>query len=129
MTGELAEEHDVSPEISEFSWGRIVLADGRMFKDVKLFPGGAREWDWRETGTDHSPGITAADVEELLEHGAKVVILSRGVVGRLGVRTEVLDLLEERGVVTHVLRTEKAVRLYNEVRKSTAVGGLFHSTC
>jgi hypothetical protein len=27
------------------------------FKDAKIFPGDAREWDWRETGTRHVPGI------------------------------------------------------------------------
>jgi hypothetical protein len=41
------------------------------FKDAKVFPGGAREWDWRETGTRHVPGIQPADVQELIEHGAK----------------------------------------------------------
>lgn len=69
-----------SPEITHRSWGRIEVDDGEQrFKDAKLYPGGAREWDWRETGTSHAPGIQIADVEELLEHGSKTVILSRGV--------------------------------------------------
>jgi hypothetical protein len=69
-----------SPRITHLSWGQIdvEMDDGvRHFKDVKLFPGGAREWNWRETGTDHVPGIQAADVDELLEHGAKVIVLSK----------------------------------------------------
>jgi NAD(P)-dependent dehydrogenase (short-subunit alcohol dehydrogenase family) len=41
-------------------------------------PGGGREWNWLETGTHHNPGIQIAEVEELLEHGAGVVVLSRG---------------------------------------------------
>ncbi len=119
-----------SPEISYFSWGRIEVDDGEQrFKDAKLYPGGAREWDWRETGTSHSPGIQIADVEELLEHGSETVILSRGVHERLQVRDDTLDYLDEQGVETHVLQTEEAVERYNQLRKDRKVGGLFHSTC
>ena len=50
-------------------------------KDAKLYPGGARAWDWRETGTRHDPGIQPTDVAELLDHGAEVVVLSTGVFG------------------------------------------------
>ena len=69
-----------SPRINHFSWGQIEIEGQPSFlKDAKLFPDGAREWDWRETGTRHVPGIQPADVEELLENGAEVVVLSRGV--------------------------------------------------
>ena len=40
-----------SPRISLLSWGRIEVEGHPPFKDAKIFPGGAREWDWRETGT------------------------------------------------------------------------------
>ena len=49
-----------------------------MFKDVKLWPGGGREWDWGETNTRHEPGIQPSDVEELLVHRPDIVVLSRG---------------------------------------------------
>jgi hypothetical protein len=68
-----------SPRITHLSWGRLEIDDQRSFKDAKLFPGGAREWDWRETGTHHVPGIQPADVEELVDRGATVVVLSKGV--------------------------------------------------
>jgi len=106
-----------------------VLADGRAFKDAKLFPGGAREWDWNETGTRHVPGIQPADVLELVDHGARAVVLSRGFDERLRVCPETLDLLESRGVQVRVHATREAVEVYNALRPSTPVGGLFHSTC
>ena len=118
-----------SPEITGFSWGRIEVEGGRAFKDAKLYPGGAREWDWRETGTSHTPGILPADVTELLDRGAQVVVLSRGVYERLQVCEETLSMLKRRGVPAHVLQTEKAVALYNDLRGEAPVGGLFHSTC
>jgi hypothetical protein len=68
-------------------------------------------------------------VAELLEHGAEVVVLSRGVLERLDVCPETLDLLRHKGIPAHVLATEDAVRLYNELATQQKVGGLFHSTC
>src|SRR5690606_40772234 len=49
-----------SPRISRLSWGQIEVAGHGAFKDAKLYPGGAREWDWSETGTRHVPGIQPA---------------------------------------------------------------------
>jgi hypothetical protein len=98
-------------------------------KDFKLFPGGGREWDWRETGTRHVPGIQPSDVAELLEHGSRVVVLSRGMELALHTCPETLQLLAERGITVHVQETREAVALYNELAGRDAVGGLFHSTC
>ena len=118
-----------SPRIARLAWGRIEIDDGRSFKDAKLYPGGAREWDWRETGTHHEPGIQPADVEELLENGATTVVLSKGIWERLRVCPETLRLLEARGVAVRVEQSETAARVYNELREAAPVGGLFHSTC
>ncbi len=117
-----------SPRIENASWGRLQIGD-ETFKDAKLFPGGAREWDWGETGTRHTPGIQPADVEELLEHGVTDVVLGKGFYGQLGVRRETLEMLEGRGVAVHAGQTEEAVRLYNELREKERVGALIHSTC
>jgi hypothetical protein len=84
---------------------------------------------WRETGTDHVPGIQPADVEEVLEHGAKTVVLSKGNYERLQVCPETFDLLKQRAVSFHVLQTEKAVDLYNKLREDEPIGALLHSTC
>ena len=51
----------LSPIINSISWGCMKTAVG-TFKDCKLWPNGGRKWDWRETGTDHSPGIQPGDV-------------------------------------------------------------------
>ena len=117
-----------SPRITRLSWGRLDVEDDSL-RDAKLFPGGSREWDWNETGTRHVPGIQPADVEELLEHGATVVVLSRGFHERLGVCRETLRMLGDRGILVHVEQTEAAVRLYNELRENERVGALIHSTC
>ena len=122
-------EFDDSPRITRLMWGRLETTGGGVFKDAKLYPGGAQVWDWRETGTHHVPGIQPADVEELLAHGAKVVVLTTGIWQRLQVRPETLRFLSERGISVEVLQSEEAMKRYNELRRSLPVGGLFHSTC
>ena len=125
----MSDEPAVAPRITRLEWGEVELDTGETFKDVKLWPGGARAWDWNETGTAHDPGIQPADVEELLEHGARVVVLSRGVNERLRVKDETLARLEEAGVRAEVLPTERAVERYNALRGDEPVGALIHSTC
>mgnify|MGYP001119407812 CR=1 FL=1 len=68
-------------------------------------------------------------MEELLEAGAEVIVLSRGMDRRLRVKPETLRMLEDRGIEVHVLETKEAVECYNTLREDRAVGGLFHSTC
>lgn len=119
----------LSPKITKLSWGNIEIVGNQIFKDVKLFPGGCREWNWQETGTNHSPGIQLSDVQELLDNGAKVVILSRGVLGRLKVQKEVVEKLESNGFTVHILKTKEAIKLYNDLTISEAVGALIHTTC
>lgn len=118
-----------SPRISHLSWGRIEVEGYQPFKDVKIFPGGAREWDWRETGTRHVPGIQPVDVQELIEHGARAVVLSKGFWERLKVCPETVEVLAKNNIQVEILQTEDAVQRFNELRENIAVGGLFHSTC
>lgn len=107
-----------------------MLGDGRTFKDAKLWPGGARAWDWRETGTGHTAGIQPADVDELLDHGAEVVILTRGRQGALRVPDETVAHALSRGADVEVARTDEALARYRALRAAgRAVGALVHSTC
>jgi hypothetical protein len=118
-----------SPQIVEISWGHIVVEGFGAGKDVKLYPGGAREWDWTETGTRHVPGIQPADVEELLERGATTVVLSLGMDKKLHVDPVTLEYLELRSVAVHVAETRESAEIYNKLAEDIPVGGLFHSTC
>ena len=100
-----------------------------LSRTAKLYPGGARAWDWRETGTRHDPGIQPADIIEIIEHGAETVVLSTGVLRMLRVSPETLAVLQERGIRVHVVPTGEAVTTYNLLRETERVGALIHSTC
>ena len=122
-------EEGRSPKILDLSWGRMDVDGLGVGKDFKLYPGGGRTWDWSETGTQHRPGTQPADVEELVAHGATVVVLSRGMDLQLHVDPTTLTYLDERSVEVHIAETHEAVRIYNTLADTIAVGGLFHSTC
>jgi hypothetical protein len=118
-----------SPRIMALAWGKIEVEGAGTFRDAKLFPGGAREWDWHETGTEHTPGVQPTDVRELLDRGATTIVLSLGMLKRLRICPETLELLKQQGVNVHMLPTQAAVDLYNDLRKTEQVAGLFHTTC
>lgn len=118
-----------SPQITQIAWGRMEVEGLGVGRDFKLYPGGGREWDWSETNTHHMPGIQPADVQELLEHGSQIVVLTRGMQLILRTCPETLELLREREVQFYVEETKAAVELYNRLAKTERVGGLFHSTC
>lgn len=118
-----------SPTVHSLAWGRVDTDHG-TFRDAKLWPGGARAWDWNETGTAHTPGIQPADVAELLERGARTVVLSRGQQRRLAVMDATLEQLDELGVAVEVLDSAPAVERYNELAADGhPVAALIHSTC
>ena len=119
------------PRVAALEWG-VLEVEGRQerFKDAKLWPGGSREWDWNETGTRHVPGVQLADVEEILAHGARSVVIGRGMQGRLEVPAETRAALAERGVELHAAPTPEAVETYHRLRDAAPeVGALIHTTC
>lgn len=123
-------QQKMSPKILSSSWGKLDVEILGRGKDFKLWPGGGRDWDWSEHGTGHARGIQIGDVEEVIEKGAKVVILTRGVLSRLRIPRATRFHVEKQGVELIVTSTRKGIGLYNDyVDKGVPVGGLFHSTC
>jgi hypothetical protein len=122
-----------SPLIVAGGWGRLVVAGcPAPLRDAMLYPGGAREWDWRVHGTGHRAGIRPAEIGELLDRGAAEIVLSRGRLGMLRVPPETLLPLAARGIRVHVLTTAAAIERYNALaaeRPARRVGALIHSTC
>ena len=118
-----------SPRVTHISWGHMTVEGLGTGKDFKLYPGGGRAWDWTETNTEHVPGIQPADVEELIQHGCKTIVLSRGIQLVLQTCPETLHMLKEKKITVYVEETKAAVERYNTLTEHEAVGGLFHSTC
>jgi hypothetical protein len=112
------------------SCGEIEVNDLGRFGDVKLWPGGARAWDWNETGTHHDPGIQPGDVEELLAANPDIVVLSQGRERRLKTCEQTLQLLQANHVTVVHEETSVAIARYNELAQSgRRVAALIHTTC
>jgi hypothetical protein len=105
------------------------IADLGIGKDFMLHPGGGKPWDWRESGTEHDPGIQPSDVQYLIDHGAETIVLSLGMERRLQIDPATITLLERLSVTYQAAETLEAVELYNQALANGSVGGLFHSTC
>ncbi len=118
-----------NPGVTGFRWGEIVVAGDRTFKDARLFPGGAEEWDWRKTGTRHDPGIQTTDLADLLAMKPDVIILSRGVDLVLQVPQAKIDYAKAHAPTVLVLQSEQAIAEYNKRIASERIVALIHSTC
>jgi len=119
--------------ITHITWGRMeITINGKTqrFKDCKIWPGGAKAWDWRLTETDHQPGIQPADIQEILDQGIDVMILSKGMELKLHTCPATEELLRSHGIEYHIKETHEAAALFNQlVQQGKRVGGIFHSTC
>uniref|UniRef100_A0A3Q3MK57 Adipogenesis associated, Mth938 domain containing n=1 Tax=Labrus bergylta TaxID=56723 RepID=A0A3Q3MK57_9LABR len=61
-----------SPEIASLSWGHMkVKGCSSSYKDCKVWPGGSRAWDWRETGTD----VPSTTLDFVRQSGVDVRVL------------------------------------------------------
>ncbi len=121
------------PIITRLTWGQIEVThrgESRRFRDCKVGPEGAREWNWKEIGTHHQPGVQVADIADILAQDVEVLVIGCGRLRALGVCPETEALLRERGVRYHIEETGRAVERYNSLaRAGERVGGLFHTTC
>lgn len=71
---------------------------------------------------------------ELLDHGCKIIILSRGMQEMLHTSKGTLQLLKDNQMEENkdyfIIQSEQAVELYNKyAQRQERVGALIHSTC
>lgn len=117
-------------------WGKLTVYVNNVpqaFKDAKVWVGsqntGAKEWNWKITGTQHVPGIQPADLDEFIDQ-VDEVILTRGVERVLQVPQQTIDYVKSKEKICHVGETPDMIELFNRlVGQGKKVGGVFHSTC
>ena len=119
--------------IHHLSWGKMqVNIQGKeyAFKDCKIWPEDASNWDWNLTGTSHDTGVQPDDIKDILDHGIDVMVLSRGFDLKMKISPATEELLKSLGIEYFIHDTEKAVEVFNSLfQQGKRVGGIFHSTC
>ncbi len=113
------------PKIQAYRFGRIVIDDAVYNRDVIIFPDRVRP-DWRR-GNGHN--LALEDLAEAIEGEPEVIILGRGVFGRMKVPESVHDSMTERGIEFLIIRTEEACKVYNELRERRRVIAALHLSC
>ena len=100
---------------------------------IRPFPGSREDSAPTEFYVAHANGCPFdcqyCFLQGYFDHGARIVVLSQGMAGRLQVDPGTLEKLKQLDVQVHVLPSDEAVRVYNRLRESEAVGALIHSTC
>ena len=74
--------------------------------------------------------VAREDVEEVLQHGVEIVVLSRGMHLVLQTQRRTEEFLRSRNTHFLIAEPRNAVSLFNKLTSSGyAVGALLHSTC
>jgi hypothetical protein len=119
--------------ITHLSWGKMQInLQGKEyeFKDCKIWPEGACNWDWNLTGTSHDTGVQPDDIKDILGHDIEVMVLSRGFDLKMKVSPSTEELLKSLGIEYYINDTQKAVEVFNDLfQQGKRAGGIFHSTC
>jgi len=113
------------PEIQALRFGRIVIDNVAYNRDVIIFPNRIRS-DWRRRDGHN---LALEDLAEVLESNPEVIILGRGLFGRMKVSDDIRELITEQGIELVVLRTEGASKAYNELRERRRVVAALHLSC
>jgi hypothetical protein len=138
------------PIIQKNSWGYVNIEyknktyeygkkhDERA--DVILWFNGFQKWNWKDKNTycnHHVPGITKSAVDFLIKKKCNIIILSKGygnpsftAPGVLKTPQSVKKYLKDKGIKVYNLKSETAVKKWNElIKKNKKVGMYLHSTC
>ena len=113
------------PEIQAYRFGHIIIDGAEYNRDVIIFPDRVRP-DWGRGGGHN---LALEDLAEALEGEPDVIILGRGVFGRMKVSESVRESITERGIEILTFRTEGACKAYNELRERRRVIAALHLSC
>jgi hypothetical protein len=110
--------------LTGYRFGRIVLDGEEVTGDLIVLPGRVvRNW-WRRDG--HA--LVVEDLDDVFDELPAVLVVGTGHDGRMRPDLRTLDVLRERGIEVHVLRTPEAVERYAALDPARTAAAL-HLTC
>lgn len=112
-------------KIEHYSFGKITI-DGKTYtSDVIIYQGRVDSSWWRKEG--HY--LQVVDLVDVINAKPEVLIIGTGYSGVMVVPKETISHLESKGIEVHVARSEKAVEMFNKLRKKKLVIAALHLTC
>lgn len=111
--------------IESYSFGKMVI-DGKTYtQDLIVYPGRIEGGWWRKEG--HS--VCVDDIKEILKEKPEVLVVGKGDPGMMNVTIEAQKALSAAKITLIEEPTEKAIKTYNELSKTSRICGAFHLTC
>ena len=112
-------------KIEHYSFGTITI-DGKTYtSDVIIYPDKVDPSWWRKEG--HS--LRIADLKNVISFKPEILMVGTGQSGAMVVPEETISYLKGQNIEVHVVRTEKAVELFNKRQKEKKTVAALHLTC
>jgi len=117
----------VGMRLSEYRFGSLSIDGTSYAEDVIVVHDAVHSPWWREAG---GHVFALGDLTLLLTARPEVVVLGTGFLGLVRVPSETLEGLQRSGCEVFVERTDRAVKLYNELaEQGRDVAAALHLTC
>jgi hypothetical protein len=114
-----------APVIESYAFGRIVLDGQSYLRDLIIYPDRV-DANWqREEGHSLSP----ADLAEVIEARPELLLVGRGMFGRMNVPAEAVRALRDAGVEVIAEPTGRACKTYNRLCTVRRVVAALHLSC
>ena len=114
-----------APRVESYGFGQMVVDGEKYTNDLILLPDRVVPNWWREDG--HR--LSAKDLNEVFATKSEVLLVGTGAYGAMKVPQETRQAMQETGIELRITETDKAWRVYNELREKRKTAGAFHLTC
>ncbi len=111
--------------ITHYSFGRIVIDGEEYSRDVIILPGRV-ESPWRRR---HGHVLAPEDLTTGLQADPAVIIIGTGYSGAMQVPDATLAFLKAQEIEVLVVKTEKAVEVFNQAAGQRRIVAALHLTC
>jgi len=109
--------------IDKVDFGEIIINGKSFYSDVSITANGRVEHLTKSRTTE------ASDIMPLLKGNPECIVIGTGMDGALKIRSEVKQILEDKGVKLFRERTRNAVDVFNGlIADKKKVAGIFHVT-
>jgi len=113
------------PKIEKYNFGTIVIDGISYYKDIIIYPEGVYHPWWRKEG--HK--LFMPDLSPIQNIQLNVLIIGTGAFGMMNVSGNIQNEIKKMVGELRILKTGKAIKLYNELREQKRVSAALHLTC
>ena len=111
--------------IESYSFGSITINGKTYSADVIIYQDIINDRWWRKSG--HL--LQIEDLKDIIVYNPEILIVGTGAHGLMKISDETKNYLKLKGIELITADTEKACKIYNDLKGKRKVVGAFHLTC